>query len=262
MIPAWYGFQSFLLQLSNHPRWSRYRGFHWRALLIGLFLILCLPGGTHLVTFKVGLVGPWKCDIIYAQALPDVAAKLAVARINKDPNMNQGYWFDYILLNEDCQTAQALVGFVNVERYASGFIGPVNPGICEAAGWLARAWNKPVFSWSCLSDDAAVERYGTFIRAVPQSSAVIYNVLKHFQWAHVAIISSEQDFWVEVGQSLAHALRNFGLPIGVVSTMENEADGAQETLCKIKRAHDIRGMAGGSGVCLPSKEEAAFISKG
>ncbi|XP_015261155.1 PREDICTED: retinal guanylyl cyclase 2-like, partial [Gekko japonicus] len=239
MIPAWYGFQSFLLRLSNHPRWSRCRGSRWRVLLVWL-LILCLPGGAHLVTFRVGVVGPWKCDTVYAQAHPDVAAQLAVARINKDPTLNQGYWFDYILLHEDCQTSQALVGFVNIERYASGFIGPVNPAICEAAGWFGRAWNKPIFSWSCLSDDSAAERYGTFIRALPQSSAVIYTVLKYFQWAHVAIVSSGQDFWVEVGYALAHALRNFGLPIGVLTTMEDEADGALETLCKIQRAHNIR----------------------
>ncbi|XP_060112056.1 retinal guanylyl cyclase 1 [Heteronotia binoei] len=239
MIPAWCGSLSFLLQLSNHPRWNCYGSSRWRVLLVWL-LVLCLPGGAHLVTFKVGVVGPWKCDTVYAQSFPEVAAKLAVTRINKDPSMNQFYWFDYILLNEDCQTAQALVGFVNAERSASGFIGPVNPGICEAAGWLGRAWNKPVFSWSCLSDNAAVDRYGTFIRAVPQSSAVIYTVLKYFQWAHVAIVSSEQDFWVEIAYALAHALRGFGLPVGVLTTMEDEPDGALDTLCKIRRAHDIR----------------------
>ncbi|XP_077170514.1 retinal guanylyl cyclase 1 isoform X2 [Paroedura picta] len=239
MSPAWYGFRSFLLQLSNHPRWSCPRGSRWRVLLLWL-LLLCLPGGVHLGTFKVGVVGPWKCDTVYAKAYPDLAAKLAVSRINNDPTVNQAYWFDYVLLNEDCETSQALLGFVNVERYASGFIGPVNPALCEAAGWLGHAWNKPVFSWSCLSDNAAVERYGTFIRALPQSSAVIYTVLKYFQWAHVAIVSSKEDFWVEVSHSLAHALRNFGLPIGVLSTMEKDPDGVQDTLCKIQRAHDIR----------------------
>nr|XP_056719612.1 retinal guanylyl cyclase 1 [Euleptes europaea] len=239
MVPAWYGFHSFLLRLSNHPRWSCSRGSRWQVLLIWL-LLLCFPGCVQLATFKVGVVGPWKCDFIYAQAYPEVAAKLAIARINKDPTVNQGYWFDYVLLSEDCQTSQAMVGFVNTEHYASGFIGPVNPAICEAAGWLGHAWNKPIFSWSCLSDNAAAERYGTFARALPQSSAVIYTVLKYFRWAHVAIVTSEQDFWVEVGQSLAHALRNFGLPVGVVTTMDNEPDEAQDTLCKIKKAHDIR----------------------
>uniref|UniRef100_A0ACB8EXA1 Uncharacterized protein n=1 Tax=Sphaerodactylus townsendi TaxID=933632 RepID=A0ACB8EXA1_9SAUR len=194
----------------------------------------------HLATFRVGVVGPWNCNFIYAQAYPEVAAKLAVARINKDSTVNQVYWFDYVLLNEECQTSQALLGFVNLERYASGFIGPVNPAICEAAGWLGRAWNKAIFSWSCLSDDAAVERYGTFARALPQSAAVIYTVLQHFQWAHVAIITSEQHLWVEVGEALAYALRNFGLPVGVVTTMENEPDGAKNALCKIQNADNIR----------------------
>ncbi|XP_054850517.1 retinal guanylyl cyclase 1 [Eublepharis macularius] len=239
MIPAWFGFQSFLLQLSNHPRWSCYRGPRRRVLFFWL-LLLCLPSCVHLVTFKVGVMGPWNCDSVYAQAYPEVAAKLAVARINKDPTVNQAYWFDYVLLSEECQTSQALVGFVNMERYASGFIGPVNPAICEAAGWLGRAWNKPIFSWACLTDDAAVERFGTFARSLPQTSAVIYTVLKYFRWAHVAVVTSDQDTWVEVGQGLAHSLRNLGLPVGVVTTMDSDPDGAQDTLCKIQRAHNIR----------------------
>uniref|UniRef100_A0ABM5EJB7 Guanylate cyclase n=1 Tax=Pogona vitticeps TaxID=103695 RepID=A0ABM5EJB7_9SAUR len=240
MILAWFGFHSFLLRLSNHPRWGRCdTGLCQQHFLLWL-LLLCLPCCVQPSTFKVGVMGPWTCDSIYASAYPDAAAQLAVSRINKDPTINQGYWFDYVLLNEDCQTSKALVGFVNSERYASGFVGPVNPATCEAAGLLGKAWNKPIFSWACLTDDAEVERFGTFARPLPQASAVLYTVLKYFRWAHVAVITSEQDFWVEAGQGLAESLRNFGLPVTVVTTMENEPDGARDALRRIQRTYDVR----------------------
>nr|XP_042702508.1 retinal guanylyl cyclase 2 [Chrysemys picta bellii] len=236
MPPAWFGFHRFLLRLSNHPRWGRRRP---QAPLLWL-LLLGWPAWVQPATFKVGVMGPWTCDPIFAQALPEVAAQLAIGRLNRDPTMNQGYWFDYMLLNEECQTSQVLVALVNAERYASGFVGPLNPGACGAAGLLGRAWNKPVFSWACLNGDAEVERWGTFARPLPRASSVLYAVLKFFRWAHVAVVTSRQDLWVEVGQGLASSLREFGLPVGVVTTMEPGADGAWNALRKVQRADNVR----------------------
>lgn len=238
MTRVWLGF---LLWLSNHPRWTCCRGPPCWSLLVWP-LLLRLPLSVHAATFTVGVIGPWKCDPIYAQAYPDAAAKLAVSRINKDPTLNKGYWFDYILLSEDCQTSKALTGLVKAEYYASGFVGPVNPTVCQAAGMLGQTWNKPIFSWACLTDDAEVERFGTFVRPLPQASAVLYTVLKHFQWAHVAVITSKEDLWVHVGQSLADSLRNFGLPVTVMTTMEDEPSGVEDALRKIEKANDVRGM--------------------
>uniref|UniRef100_A0A8C0GVM1 guanylate cyclase n=1 Tax=Chelonoidis abingdonii TaxID=106734 RepID=A0A8C0GVM1_CHEAB len=226
----------FLLRLSNHPRWGRQLP---QAPLLWL-LLLGWPAWVQPATFKVGVMGPWTCDPMFAQALPEVAAQLAVGRLNRDPTMNQGYWFDYVLLNEECQTSQALVALVNAERYASGFVGPLNPGVCGAAGLLGRAWNKPIFSWACLNGDAAVERWGTFARPLPRASSVLYAVLKFFRWAHVAVVTSRQELWVEVGQGLASSLREFGLPVGVVTTMEPGTDGAWNALRKVQRADNIR----------------------
>ncbi|XP_026578457.1 retinal guanylyl cyclase 1 [Pseudonaja textilis] len=236
MARVWMGF---LLWLSNHPRWAFCRGPPWWPLLFWP-LVLRLPLAVHATTFKVGVIGPWKCDSIYAQAYPDAAAKLAVSRINKDPTLNKGYWFDYVLLNEDCQTSKALTDLVNAEYYASGFIGPINPTACQAAGMLGKTWNKPIVSWACLMDDAEVERFGTFVRPMPQASAVLYTVLKHFQWAHLGVITSKEDLWVQVGQGLADSLRNLGLPVTVMATMEDEPSGVEDALQKIKKANNIR----------------------
>ncbi|KAH0626113.1 hypothetical protein JD844_000888 [Phrynosoma platyrhinos] len=242
MILAQFDFHSFLLRLSNHPRWGCYRRPRRRALLLWL-LFLCLPCCIQATTFKVGVMGPWNCDSIYARAYPDAAASLAVSRINKDPTLNQGYWFDYVLLNEDCQSSRAMVGFVNSERYASGFVGPVNPATCEAAGLLGKAWNKPIFSWSCLTDDAEVERYGTFARPLPQASAVLYTVLKYFRWAHVAVITSAQDLWVEVGEGLADSLL-------IVMCMHSVLLGGEEQQILLEKAEDMK-MTDGTYVFIP-----------
>ncbi|KAG8141049.1 hypothetical protein E2320_003660, partial [Naja naja] len=230
------------------------RGPPWWSLLFWP-LVLHLPLAVHATTFKVGVIGPWKCDSIYAQAYPDAAAKLAVSRINKDPTLNKGYWFDYVLLNEDCQTSKALAGLVNSEYYASGFVGPINPTACQVAGMLGKTWNKPIVSWACLMDEAEVNRFGTFVWPLPQASTVLYTVLKHFQWAHLGVITSKEDLWVQVGQGLADLLRNLGLPVTVMATMEDEPSGVEDALRKIKKANNIRegemAMTRGSYIFIP-----------
>jgi len=43
-------------------------------------------------------VGPWGCDPLFAKALPNVAAQLAVNRINRDPSLSYAATFDYAVL--------------------------------------------------------------------------------------------------------------------------------------------------------------------
>ncbi|XP_067879692.1 retinal guanylyl cyclase 2-like [Heterodontus francisci] len=242
-----FGFLNFLLVLSNYPGWIGgrvrttnsqwdYKGLQL-ALLIGLYLPRC--GQT--ATFRIGLVGPWICDPIFSKALPDVAARLATNRINKDPSLSGGYWYDYVLLSEDCQTSRGLAGFVRLEKYASGFIGPLNPGYCTAAGLLGKHWNKPVFSWACLAPELdSGEGFPTFARPIPLATKVLFNVLKHFRWARVAVVTSEQDLWAETGQELANYLRYYGLPVALVDTMEADAEGAVDVLRRIKQVGNVR----------------------
>lgn len=64
-------------------------------------LLLCLgflasPG--QAAWFRVGVVGPWECDPLFAKALPHVAAQLAVNRINRDPSLSYAATFDFIVL--------------------------------------------------------------------------------------------------------------------------------------------------------------------
>ncbi|KAG2468103.1 GUC2F cyclase, partial [Polypterus senegalus] len=191
-------------------------------------------------TFKVAIVGPWNCDPLFYNAQPELAARLAVSRINKDPYLNQGYWYDYIVLSEDCQTSRALSTFVNLESYAAGYVGPINPGYCTAAGLMGKNWNKPVVSWACINMDLEEGGYPTFLRPLPLASKVLFSVLKYFRWAHAAIVTSDQDVWVETGHELASSLRRLGLPVSVVVTMETDQRGAEDALKRIKRAHKVR----------------------
>ena len=64
-------------------------------LLVALSLLTC---PAQAAWFRVGVVGPWGCDPLFAKALPNVAAHLAVNRINKDPLLSNTATFDYAVL--------------------------------------------------------------------------------------------------------------------------------------------------------------------
>ncbi|MBN3318561.1 GUC2F cyclase, partial [Atractosteus spatula] len=206
-----------------------------------LLAILCLPCRTQAAVYKVGVVGPWSCDPVFAKAFPGVAAKLAVDRINRDTSLNLGYTFEYVILNEDCQTSKALTGFLGYYRLVSGFIGPTNPGYCDAASLLGKNWNKAIFSWACVNYELDDSRsYPTFARTLPSPTRVLLNFMKHFRWAHVGIISSEEDIWVDTASKVANALRNHGLPVGIVITMGRDTASVRETLAQVKKVDDLR----------------------
>lgn len=64
-----------------------------------LLVSLCfLPTPVQAAWFRVGVVGPWECDPLFAKALPHVAAQLAVNRINRDPSLSFAATFDHIVL--------------------------------------------------------------------------------------------------------------------------------------------------------------------
>ncbi|KFR00075.1 Retinal guanylyl cyclase 2, partial [Nipponia nippon] len=205
----------------------------------------------------VGVMGPWTCDPILARALPEVASRLAVARLNRDPTLNEGYWWDAVVLTEACQTPQAVTGLLNVERYATGLVGPLNPATCGAAGLLAAAWNKPLVSWACLGD---VEGLDTLVTPMPEPAGVLHAVLRFFRWAHVAVLSAPQDLWREVGQGLAQDLRARGLPVTVVTAAGSQEDEAREALRRVQRADGVVVMCMHS-VLLGGEEQRGLLEK-
>lgn len=225
---------------SNYATKQTYLCFWPLCSTVSFLCLLLLPVSTA-ATLKVGVVGPWSCDPIYTKAQPDVAARLAVERINKDPSLSNGITFDYVILEEDCVTSQSLTRFLGFYTRASGFIGPVNPGYCEAASLLGKSWNKAVFSWSCIGYELDDTRsHPTFSRTMPLPTLVLLSFMRHFRWAHVGVISSAEDVWVETGIKLADALRAHGMPVGVVASVGNDHTSVRETLAKVKKVKDLR----------------------
>ncbi|CAK6953692.1 retinal guanylyl cyclase 1 [Scomber scombrus] len=222
----------------------------WRNwLLLPFFMLSFLPCQAWATTFKVALVGPWTCDLLYSKALPDLAARLATSRINKDPYLNKGYWYDYTLINEDCKSSRALARFAGLDGYGAAFLGPANPGYCSSAALYAKEWDLGIASWGCLKPDMENgDTYPTFLRPLPLSSNVLFSVLRFFHWAHVAIISEETDLWEATGQQLASSLRALGLPINPVVTMEGDKDGPRRALTKVREADRVRVII----MCMPS----------
>uniref|UniRef100_A0A673W6P4 Guanylate cyclase n=1 Tax=Salmo trutta TaxID=8032 RepID=A0A673W6P4_SALTR len=101
------------LQLPHYLQLPRYRyGVLWFLLLAALCLWPIGPSAVHAAHFRVGVVGPWSCDPLFSKALPSVAAQLAVNRINRDPVLSLAATFDYVILEEKCETSRALDGFL------------------------------------------------------------------------------------------------------------------------------------------------------
>uniref|UniRef100_A0A8C7MIL1 Guanylate cyclase n=1 Tax=Oncorhynchus kisutch TaxID=8019 RepID=A0A8C7MIL1_ONCKI len=263
---------SFLINLSHHPRWTqdpsmrerrrqrrtedtdpmnsttptsksavlRSRSWWGNWLMLPLLMATYLPCEAWGATFTVAVVGPWTCDPMYSKALPDLAARLATARLNKDPYTKKGYWYDYTLVNEDCKTSRALARFTSLEGYGSAFLGPTNPGYCSSAALFAKNWNKPLLSWGCLKLNMEDGQYPTFHRPLPLSSRVLFSMLRYFRWAHVVIVTSEDDLWEATGHELAASLRALGLPVSTVVTMEPDKDGPTKALKRIRELDRVR----------------------
>lgn len=232
--------------LSRHIRLHRFNsGNSFKAffqvlwwLLLGIIL-LCSPARCSV--FKIGLLGPWNCDPFFSKAFPHVAARLALQRISKDPSLDLGHRLDYMVLQEECETSRALVRFIDFGKLPSAFIGPLNPGFCEVATLLGENWNKAIFSWMCINYklDSALH-HPTFARTLPSPTQVLFTIMKYFNWAHVGIIASNEDIWMDTANKLASALRSQGLPVGIVTSMRKGEKGIEDTWNKIKEVDGIR----------------------
>ncbi|XP_051534258.1 retinal guanylyl cyclase 2-like isoform X1 [Myxocyprinus asiaticus] len=206
-----------------------------------LLVTLNLPCMCRDAVFKVGVVGPWSCDPLFAKAMPRVAAQLAVERVNRDPTLSLGTTFDYVILDEDCQTSMALKGFMGYYTRASAFVGPLNPGYCEAASLLTKNWNKALFSWACVNYELEnTWRYPTFVRTMPSPVWVLLTISRHFRWANMAIVASAEDMWVDTANKVADGLRNHGFPVRMVLSTSNDPASVRHTLAKIRKMEDLR----------------------
>lgn len=206
-----------------------------------LLALLPLIWWGQALPYKIGVIGPWTCDPFFSKALPEVAAALAIERISRDMSFDRSYSFEYVILNEDCQTSKALTSFISHQQMASGFVGPANPGYCEAASLLGNSWDKGIFSWACVNHELDNKHsYPTFSRTLPSPIRVLVTVMKYFQWAHAGVISSDEDIWVHTANQVSSALRSHGLPVGVVLTSGQDSHSIQKALQQIRQADRIR----------------------
>lgn len=204
----------------------------WGVLLWAESLSLMAWAGE---AFTIGVLGPWDCDPIFSQALPSMAAQLAVDGVNKDASLLQSSQLDFKVIPTGCDTPHALATFVAHKNAVAAFVGPVNPGYCPAAALLAQSWGKSLFTWAC----GAPEGGGDLVPTLPSATRVLLSVMRHFGWARLAIVSSHQDIWLTTAQQLATALRAHGLPIGLVTSLGPGEKGASE-VCK--QLHSMHGL--------------------
>ena len=246
-IPLHFG--GALWELSSSPCGPIYKSRHslatlpfYNVLLWVLLGVLTFPCCVQCLIFKVGVLGPWNCDPVFSKALPAVAAKLAVGRINEDFSLDLGCKLDFVILQEPCETSKALTTFVYYEKTVDAFVGPTNPGYCDAASLLCKNWDKGLFSWACINYELdRMKGYPTFTRTLPSPTRVLFTVLKYFSWANIGIVSSNEDIWMDTASKVANALRNRGLPVGIVTSMGINETEIENTLGSIQAAGDIKG---------------------
>ncbi|NXP80032.1 GUC2F cyclase, partial [Ramphastos sulfuratus] len=188
---------------------------------------------------------------------------LAVERISKDPSLDLGHRLDYVVLQEECDTPRALLRFFDFGKLSSAFIGPLNPGFCEVATLLGEDWNKAIFSWMCVNYNLdSTIHHTTFARTLLSPTQVLFAVMKYFSWAHVGIIASKDDIWMDTANKLASALRSQGLPVGIVTSIHGGEKGIEDTWNEIKGVDGIRIIV----LCMHSvliggKDQATLLTK-
>uniref|UniRef100_A0A8B9GX77 Guanylate cyclase n=1 Tax=Astyanax mexicanus TaxID=7994 RepID=A0A8B9GX77_ASTMX len=237
-----------LWELSSYPCCPVLRSKHSLSTLpfynITLWIILgvlTFPCCVQCLIFKVGVMGPWTCDPVFSKALPAVASRLAISRINEDYSMDLGCKMDFVVLQEPCETAKALTNFVYQEKSADAFLGPGNPGYCNAAALLGKNWDKAIFSWACINYELdRFQAFPTFARTLPSPTRVLFTVLRHFRWANVGIVSSNEDIWIDTANKVASSLRSQGLPIGIVASTGNNDTELESALRSIQSAGAIK----------------------
>lgn len=242
-------FRGAIWEFTNHPcmpiiksRYSLVNLPFYNFLLWVILGILTFPCCVQCLVFKVGIIGPWNCDPIYSRALPAAAAKLAIGRINKDFSLDLGLKMDFIILQEPCETSKALATFVYYEKMADAFVGPTNPGYCNAASLLGKNWDKAIFSYSCINYELdRISDFPNFARTLPSPARVLFTVLKYFRWANIGIVSSNEDIWLDAAGKVANALRNKGLPVGIVASVGINETEMESTLSRIQSAGGIKG---------------------
>lgn len=83
------------------------------------------------------------CHSLYLLAKVNKLAEVAKAITEKLKEAKQApkkYWI--VIFQEPCETSRALEAFTGFYTKASAYIGPANPGYCDAASMLSKGWNK------------------------------------------------------------------------------------------------------------------------
>ncbi|KAG9341642.1 hypothetical protein JZ751_018705 [Albula glossodonta] len=75
---------------------------------------------------------------------------------------------------------------------------------------------------------------------MPSPTTVLLSFMRHFRWAHVGIISSAEEVWVETASKVAIDLRYHGMPVGIVASVSNDPLSMRRTLAKVKKVDDLR----------------------
>ncbi|XP_044174474.1 atrial natriuretic peptide receptor 1-like [Acropora millepora] len=174
-------------------------------LLFTVFVIsFCLSSSASHDEIKIGALIPWNGSWEAGQRMAS-ALLVGFDTVQNKMNLLQDYNLTYSWKDSECNagaTLRALTDFQANEPDIHAYIGPGCSVGCVPGGFLAAYWNIPMISYGCIESTLSDKlKYPTFVRTVGtyhQSGHMFLEIMKHFKWKEVAILSSTESLWSQV----------------------------------------------------------------
>lgn len=188
------------------------------GIILPLFVILLNSEGSGIIaqTVRMAIFAPRACagePHLYA----DTAERAIIHSSIQGGNQALSVQHD---IYDSCSQSYAITKIAGVFRDRSHdvVIGPGNIALCEIAASLAADANLPLVSWNCLSNKLSNRRvFHTTARTVPSSRVIadaMATVLRHFQWKHIAIVTSLNGPYLEMAGEMHYVLSHGNFSVG------------------------------------------------
>lgn len=161
------------------------------------------------------------------------ATDLAIKKVYDEGFLNQSFFLNFTSADTACNKLTAVKRVYEL-NHVDAFIGPACSSECLSSGLLAASLNKPMISYSCSSLELSNKLfYPTFARTQPYTRTyasltpdMIYNLLFHYKWKRICIISTEDQVWTPLAVSLKTYInsRNVTTPYTGVFTPSSNLD--------------------------------------
>ncbi|XP_064598126.1 guanylate cyclase 32E-like [Liolophura sinensis] len=151
------------------------------------------------------------------------AMNLAVEKINQMSSLSavrdMGYNFNFIFRDSACSAGKGMLSLVELyHNYnVQAFIGAYCDSVCGPGGLLSAELNLPMISYGCtsteMSDKTTYPMFARTVAPITKASIFVVDILKHFNWTRICILSGEQHLWHLATSSFKKDLEASGIRV-------------------------------------------------